>query len=335
MKERKTYRFELLPGNRANLRECPRCGKRRFRPYLDTRTGEVLERFGRCNRVESCGFTEFPHHLLENSTPHLPAPPPLPPPPRVQGVFWDWGCYTALDRSGRLSSWLLERFGKEVLEETHRRYLLGSLEVGGRTFEVFWHLSLPNNLHTAALIEMRREGDRLKRTGTQTWLHALPDWREAAPKVWTQTLFGLNQLTLFRGKEQLTKPLRIVEGYRTAIVCSIYFPEFVWLAASSVQGLKQYNYRTLEPLKAFTLELFPDAGEEAEKVWSEDAKELRSRGFKVELNSSLLNAFNAYKARGEEVGDLEDCLLAADLQTFRARLSRRGRGVRTESRVFP
>jgi hypothetical protein len=174
----------------------------------------------------------------------------------VQEVFWNWSCYTALDRPGRLSSWLLERFGKEVLEETHRRYLFGSLEVGGRLFEVFWHLSLPNNLHTAALLEVRREGDRLKRTGTQTWLHALPDWREAAPKEWTQTIYGLNQLTLFRGKEQLTKPLRIVEGYRTAIVCSIYFPEFVWLAASSVQGLKQYNYRTLEPLKAFTLAFF-------------------------------------------------------------------------------
>lgn len=309
MRGEKTYRLHLLPGNRENLRECPRCGKRRFRPYLDTRTGEVLERFGKCNREESCGFTEFPHHLLENSTPHLPTPPPLPAPARVQKVFWDWSCYTTLDRPGRLSSWLLERFGAEVLEETHRRYLFGSLEVGGRLFEVFWHLSLPNNLHTAHLLEMRREGDRLKRTGTPSWLHALQDWKETAPKEWTQTTYGLNQLTYFRGKTQLTKPLRVVEGYRTAIVCSIYFPEFVWLATSSVQGLRQYNYLTLEPLKGYRLELFPDAGEGAEKVWREDAKELRSRGFKVEVNTSLLEHYRRAERDGEKVGDLEDLLL--------------------------
>ena len=64
MSPERTRRFQLLSGTAKNSLPCPQCGKKRFRPYLDTRTGEVLEEFGVCNRQDSCGFSSFPHEVV-------------------------------------------------------------------------------------------------------------------------------------------------------------------------------------------------------------------------------------------------------------------------------
>jgi hypothetical protein len=330
----RAFRFVLLTGNRANLLPCPKCGKRKFRPYLDKKTGEVLEDFGACNRAENCGFSRFPSEIIERDKAlrALKHGEPLPPPlqvrtkpaeefalpsetPRVQEVFWDWGAWHFFEgqseRAGLLGGWLRERFGPDTEDAIRERFTFNSYDFHGRIYEVFWHISLPANLHTAHLIEMRREGDRLKRAkvpGANLWLHKLPAFVEEAPEVWTQTLFGLPQLQTFKNLPPLKNPVRVVEGYRTAIVCSLYFPEFVWLGASSLQGLSLYSYTVCEPLRPYCIELFPDLSLQAVEEWTKHAEELRKRGYKCQVHRGLWDFVEA-GGGPEKFGDIEDFLL--------------------------
>lgn len=50
-----TYKYELDRGSRKYA--CPACSKRRFVRYVDSETKDILpEQYGRCDRVESCGY---------------------------------------------------------------------------------------------------------------------------------------------------------------------------------------------------------------------------------------------------------------------------------------
>lgn len=337
----KERRFELLPGRREYLEVCPSCGERSLCTFFDRREGKPVrslngEVFGKCNHINKCGFNNFPHSLisldkwrreLERSGSPLPAPQevnyganinlPAQSSPRVQKVFFLKTDLEALDRVGVLDLWLAEKFGEEALKELKRRFYFGAMEVKGRMYSAFIHIS-PENIsenglkfNNAKLIEYKREGGALKRSGEQhaiTWLHAVKSVKSPpfAAQEWTQTLFGLNQLRMFP-----EKVVRVVEGYRTALVCTAYFPEFVWLAADSVTGLRMYSgrYELVEPLKGREVELLPDLSPGALEMWEKDAEEMRKRGHNVEVNFTFLKIHKYLKREGCELGDIEDLLL--------------------------
>ena len=53
----KEYRYKL--GRITGV--CPACGKRRFKYYVDSRTGRIIDpECGRCNREHSCGYHRSP-----------------------------------------------------------------------------------------------------------------------------------------------------------------------------------------------------------------------------------------------------------------------------------
>ena len=337
----KERRFELLPGRREYLEKCPSCGERSLCTYFDRREGKQVlglngEIFGKCNHVNKCGFSNFPHALIEldkwqRALERGGSPSPAPPPvnygaqftapsqssPRVQRKFFQKTDLEALNLQGVLDVWLVEKFGEEMYRELKRRFYFGAKEIEGRMYSAFIHIS-PENIsenglkyNNAKLIEYKRKGDTLKRSGEQhaiTWLHAIKS--EKGPpftaQEWRQTLFGLNQLEMFP-----EKVVRVVEGYRTALVCTAYFPEFVWLAADSVTGLRMYSgrYELVEPLKGREVELLPDLSPGALEMWERDAEEMRKRGHNVEVNFTFLKIHKYLKREGCELGDIEDLLL--------------------------
>ena len=65
------------------------------------------------------------------------------------------------------------------------------------------------------------------------------------------------------------KPVAIVESEKTAIISSVYLPEFVWLSCGGKDGLKAEKCKALEGKKVF---LFPDLN--CYDNWSIKAKEL-------------------------------------------------------------
>lgn len=64
-----------------------------------------------------------------------------------------------------------------------------------------------------------------------------------------QCLFGEH---LLRDK---AKPIAIVESEKTAIIASVYLPQFIWLAVGSLTNL---NAEKCSVLKGRTVTLFPD-----------------------------------------------------------------------------
>ncbi len=92
-----------------------------------------------------------------------------------------------------------------------------------------------------------------------------------------QCLFGLHLIN-----EDYQKEIAIVESEKTAITMSIYVPDYIWLATGSSGNFK---YKLLEPLKKRNCFAFPDNGEFTN--WSNKAKELKSKGFKIEVSNIL------------------------------------------------
>lgn len=86
------------------------------------------------------------------------------------------------------------------------------------------------------------------------WVHKMKSVRDFNLK---QCLFG--EHLLIRYEE---KPVALVESEKSAIICSFYYPEYVWLATG---GLNNLNAEKCRVLKGRTVILFPDLG--AEEKW--------------------------------------------------------------------
>ena len=79
-----------------------------------------------------------------------------------------------------------------------------------------------------------------------------------------QCLFGLHLIN-----ETESKILAIVESEKTAILMSLFKPEYIWLATGSKSGFK---YEYLKPLRNYKIIGFPDKSEY--KDWQNKAIEL-------------------------------------------------------------
>lgn len=132
-----------------------------------------------------------------------------------------------------------------------------------------------------------------------------PDWltnyHENAPR-WP-ILFGLHQLATAPADQ----PVAVVEAPKTAVLCTPYFPAFVWLAVGSLSYL---NAERLSPLRNRRIMLFPDmsVGGKAFARWSRTADELRQQGFSITVSDYLEKLSDADQQRRDGF-DLADFLL--------------------------
>lgn len=306
-------RFALLPGTKENLVHCPKCGKKRFRPYLDTASNEVLSNYGRCNREDSCGHSAFPYDVLKASNFAHPAPlarkTPPPPAPRIQTEFLGFRLMMDTYGSCPLTRWIESSFGAEALDLVHQRFALGVLEDEANPawpWTVHWHIDEQGRIHTAKLMRYVTIKGRCRRLKKEhlggefvqsiQWIHKLID---NPPEPWTQTLYGLQQL-----HQKPRESVAIVEGYKTAIVCSIAFPDRIWLGADSIHTLTSYGEECplLTPLRGRDIHLVPDLGKGAE-VWREALSKLHKAGHRASIDTRFEKAA---RVRGMEDGDLED-----------------------------
>ncbi|QMW02298.1 DUF6371 domain-containing protein [Spirosoma foliorum] len=136
------------------------------------------------------------------------------------------------------------------------------------------------------------------------WLTAYMDGQNAVEK--SPCLFGLPQLKT----APVEKPIAIVEAPKTAILCSHYFPDFIWMA---VGGKSYLNADRLAPLKGRKIALFPDlnayydlANEKGQvnKGWLSKAEELRAKGFSLTVSDFLeQRATDEDRAKGLDLAD--------------------------------
>lgn len=332
-----TYRYTLQPysGRRSRV-ACPACGKPgEFTRYLDTETGELLPiEFGRCNRESNCSYHANPYTLgpsgqsfaqlahLDTASfppalarlPHVaPCLPPAPPALIPADLYLaSIGHY----ERNNLARLLRQHFGWGVADELLAQFRLGTSAYWPGSC-VFWLIDEQGRTRGGQVVLYDETGHTVKQQRPDGTLYRCTRWAHTAlahacrqrgtpPPAWlseyeqngqkSPCLFGLPQLDTFPARQ----PVAIVESAKTAMLCTPYWPEFVWLAT---MGQSYLTAERLAPVRARRIVLFPDAG--SLEDWQRRAEKLRESGFSVKVAPELETLVDpTERAAGLDLADI-------------------------------
>lgn len=301
------YRFSLDRSSRKF--HCPNCGHKTFVRYVDNLDNSYVENpfVGKCDRSINCQY-----HL----SPRMAGIPNG----NTSGANLDlsktilYSGSTALrsDDCKNDSPYALDlditpflakhshssfyRFLQSLgfptfdLKRVCEKYLLGCNRTGG---VIFWQSDLKGTIRTGKIMHYNpTTGKRLKHLPPQ-WVHKkmnLPaDWQLR------QCLFGLNQLRFCT-----TKPVALVESEKTAVIMSLFRPEYIWLASGG-----KYNLRAelIDEVPTDSIDIYPD--KDALSDWQDKLPQLQSKTSKhLSLINWLPNTNTPLLAPNADIADL-------------------------------
>jgi hypothetical protein len=306
------YILEPYKGGMNTRYRCPSCQQKDkiFSRYIDTETGEHIHpTVGRCNRESKCGYHYTPKQYFQDNNisfdtsrlkgyklkPFIPQPKPI--------SFIPVEVFKASLKSYQMNhfvKFLIDHFGIEITNELISRYFLAtSKHWKGAT--VFWQIDAQGKIRTGKImLYSPTTGKRLKEPYNHIdWVHHALKHPEFKLQ---QCLFGEHLLI------DKTKPIAIVESEKTAVIASVYLPQFIWCAAG---GLSNMKADLCKILKGRTVILFPDLN--GFEKWSNKAKELSH--IATFIVSDLLER-KATEAEKKQGFDLADYLIRFDLKDF-------------------
>lgn len=276
-------KYKLISKNRFNIKKCP-CGKSnqdgKFVPF------EGSEEFGYCH---ACSQTFLPDTKLKYDYPAEEKKPK----PEIKYIPRTYLLQTTKNRTDNLSCFLTSKFGQDALPAL-QRYCIGiSKHWEGAT--VFWYIDHKHFIRTGKIMQYdsasgRRVKGKTKESAHITWVHTKLNIPNENIK---KCLFGEHLIN-----EEPRKPIALVESEKSAIIASLFFPQFIWLATG---GLGNLTFEKLKPLTSRKIVLFPDLG--ALKLWQEKAKYL-GQWYDITISDYLeLNATEDEKANKYDIAD--------------------------------
>lgn len=274
------FRYKLDTSPKKYL--CPSCGNKRFVRMIDIETGGLCEeRFGRCDREQSCGYFLSPSQVrpLKSQIPGLAHIKPMsatktPFDTVPESIFQQ---SVALLPRTTLFQWLSAQFGSQIAKDACTAY-----GVGGNPFNpsqtAFWQIDPQGKKRTAELIHYNANGKRDRRKHP-SWIHAVLK-RERILETFSlrQCAYGVHLLA-----KNGQKKVCVVEGAKTAIVLSVQFPDYLWVGTPGLHGL---NSDLMQLLNTQITLLIPDAG--FENAWRKKAE----RQFRTMNTSDLTQEGN-------------------------------------------
>jgi hypothetical protein len=307
------HKYILEPYKGMNTRyRCPSCQQRdkTFSLYIDTETGEHINpTVGRCNRESNCGHHYTPKQYFQDNnisfdTPQPKAYKPRPVTPQQKPVsFIPVEVFKAsleAHETNYFVQFLINLFGVEVTSQLVSRYFIAtSKHWNGAT--VFWQIDIKGKVRTGKImLYSPTTGKRIKEPFNHiNWVHKALKKPEFELR---QCLFGEHLLI------DKTKHVAIVESEKTAIIASVYLPQFIWVAVGSLTNL---NAEKCSILKGRTVTLFPDLN--GFEKWSSKAKELSHLA--IFTVSDLLER-KATEAERKQGFDLADYLIKYEYEAF-------------------
>ena len=205
------------------------------------------------------------------------------------------------------------RFGYEGAAQLLQRFQVGtSSRWDGAS--VFWLIDEQNRVRGGQIALYDQTGHKVKYTDREgnrrvciTSVRAALKWkyRDVTPPGWLADFpddaetwpvpFGLPQLQT----TPVDMPVAIVEGPKTAIICSHIWPGYIWLAVGGKSYLKPER---LAALRGRKIMLYPDLNAFAD--WQKRAETLRAEGFDVSVSDLLEQlATDEDKANGLDLAD--------------------------------
>jgi ribosomal protein L32 len=256
-----------LPGD-----VCPHCRERSFLLYADKYTGEIVgDGCGYCtackyNIPPSKYFSEGNHHRNNNAIGHPQEQPSVtiapetntPPSFIADNVFK--GSLRKYEEN-HFVTWLSSLFDPDTVSRVVSRYSIGTT----RHFEggtVYWQIDTNGNVRGGKILQYDPGTGKRNREIYPTWVHKVLNIQGYNLK---QCLFGEHLLKVRPGD-----PVALCEAEKTAVVCSEYFPQLVWVATGGKTGL---TTEKLKVLRGRTVLMFPDA--DGFEEWKKKAEQLK------------------------------------------------------------
>lgn len=236
------YRYTLQKGSKHII--CPNCGKKTFKPYVDSVTGEVVgSQYGRCERINSCSYHRYPKIKegdIESShyvVPQFIAPKPIDFVDKeiVESTFNQY-------KTNVFFMYLVKTFGVDAAYQLRDDYNIGTAKGGGT---IFWQQDNKDRFRTGKVMYYNSNGRRNK--DRMSWfVHK----QIADDFNYRQCFFGLH---LVDGE----KPVALCESEKTAIMMSVFMPEYTWIASG---GSEMLSMERLSELKRLDM-VFADHGQ--------------------------------------------------------------------------
>jgi hypothetical protein len=281
----KEYRYSLDDRiGRNHIHECPECGKREFRRYVDWKTEEyIADHVGRCNRLIKCGYHVPPREYFKEHQQFEATYRPY------SGVIntkkikrpCEYLDFEYVVRSQDKDRWIND-FTKwvhrivsnrpdraEIIKTLISKYYLGgSSKMQGAV--VFWQIDINGKVRTGKIMKYNQEtGKRIKDPNHPhriDWVH----YQLERSKLISED-FNLKQC--FFGEHLLSKypeaTVAVFESEKTAIVASIFFPDLICIASGGLTGL---NSDKCKVLKDRNVIFFPDLG--CYSIWKEKVESI-------------------------------------------------------------
>lgn len=264
------FKFTLDKSSKKFI--CPSCNKKTFVRYIDAETKHYLEsQYGRCDRESSCKFHHSPKqiHFLNNCF--------EPSPQKTKSIINS----SEVTRFGRkfkrnnFIQFLRIHFTDEEVVSVIQKYLIGTSDHWeGAT--LFWQINELNQTVTGKVMLFELSScKRVKKPYNHiNWMHKIlkiPNFELQ------QCLFGLHLINESKGQS-----IAIVESEKTAIIMSLFLPNYIWIATGSKGNFKR---ELLEPLKPFSLIVFPDKSEYED--WNNKTKQLANEGFNIKCSNYI------------------------------------------------
>lgn len=293
------YVLEKYNGVRTRF-SCPNCGqKHAYTKFIDVTTGFYIgDEFGRCDRVEKCGYFVPPTGDVAKGKPLMV---------NAKDVVVDYQeeqtgisiinssrVVESLTFNDNLSLFLFKTFDPMKVKDTLVRYKIGESDKW-KSSTVFWQIDQQFDARTGKIILYDVEtGKRMK--GNKpfiSWAHN-PDYKRL-DKSYTdfnlkQCLFGEHLVT------PETTEIHIVESEKTALMCNIMNGK-TWL---SVGGLEMINEDRLLPFRHCKITFYPDKGAKALDKWKKKLS-VFSETFDIRINTSIESSD---LEDGSDLGDL-------------------------------
>lgn len=294
------YTLEPYSGMKTRYR-CPICNKTgQFTKYIDTQTNEHLnDAVGRCNKLR-CSYHYTPKQYFQDNNISFdktnisdfvnrvnPKPKPI-------TSYIDVEVMTK-SKAGKSPNYFIDYLSSlwdyDVAFFLAEKYNIGtSKRWKGAT--VFWQVDTNYDVRTGKIMLYNASnGKRIKEP------YNYINWAHKALKLdnfnLEQCYFGTHLL-----KEDSSKPVAIVESEKTAIISSIYLPEFIWIACGSANNLNEAKTKVLEGRNVI---LFPDL--KCYDLWNDKIPHLTSSA--TFITSTLLKdkATETEKDQGLDLAD--------------------------------
>ena len=270
------YRYRLDTSSKKFI--CPKCEKKTFVRFVETETLAYLSNdLGRCDRESNCGYFSRPTGMLmsKNEKPLLVSLPTS-----FHGLeLVEKSMMINLENN--FVQFLKTIFSEAEVNEAVRKYLIcNSKRWSGAT--VFWQIDNNERVHAGKILAYNQEtGKRTKSNEGKAlidWVHSILKRKGIVNEFnLRQCLFGLHLI-----KETEGNVIGLVESEKTAVLMSLFKPEYIWMATGSKGGFK---YEFLKPIQQYKIVAFPDKSEYND--WLIRAKQLNGFNFNIVVSEWL------------------------------------------------